>query len=297
VKGILRSSVVLLGALLGAFVFTGTASAASIGLVPDGDCISYASSEGTVFFCDRDLRSAGTGVIDPFLRVNRDGDNADGTDSTFSSGFNTDATHQDGVPATNDFDASQSNALDVDDILFGTPPGEVGQFAIFTVDINQKGSEGSLADILSLNQFELYNCGDNDYTTLSGCTLFFDLFNSGDWVNFDYRNHTGSGAGDIDIYIPAGVGFGSDFIALLDGWGCDPFTACDPSDAETGLFADNDGFQEWIRTGGPLAGSGAGSGGGAGGPGVPEPASLLLFGTGLGIAAATARRRNKKQTK
>jgi hypothetical protein len=302
---ILKAGSALLGALLGVFVFTGTASAGSIGLVPNEGCISYAG----VYFCDRDLRSAGTGVIDPFLQVQRDGSQADGTPDTYSSGFNTNADgypQPGGVAATNDMSDAHTNALLGSDIGFAIPPSPPGdgttQFAVFTVDINQQGAQGSLADILSLNHFELFDCGlTNNYTTLAGCTSIFNLFASGDWANFDYRNHTGSGAGDIDIFIPASLlsGLSTHYIALLDGWGCGAggYTcpATDPTNSATGLFADNDGFQEWLRTGGPLTG-GTGSGGGSGQPVVPEPASLLLLGSGLGAAALKARKRKKQQT-
>jgi hypothetical protein len=288
----LRAGVVLPGVLLGVFAFTGTASAGNIGLVPNGGCLTYDSSEGTVYFCDRDLRSAGTGVIDPFLRVGKDGDQQDGTPGTYSSGWNTDATKQAVNDPTNDFDFSWSSALDVSDIGFGTPPGGSGSYAIFTTDINQKKNDERY---LSLNQFELFNCTTNNYTSLGSCTSFFDLFATGDWITFDYSNHTGSGAGDIDIYLPSTIGFGTDYVALLDGWGCGvPGLTCNAlpgtPGAATALFSDNDGFQEWLRTGDAvetttteIVDTTTGN--------IPEPTLLTLLGVGLAAASRRFRRR------
>src|SRR5687768_2081436 len=143
---------VFLGVVLGVFAFSDTASAGSIGVVPDGGCLAYASSEGTVYFCDSDIRPTGTGYIDPFLRVNRDGMNGsdpDGTPSTYSSGWNTGNYAPDLVnlespeKGANDYDVSWSKALPAGEIGYETPPvtGVTGDFALFTVDINQEGAQ------------------------------------------------------------------------------------------------------------------------------------------------------------
>src|SRR5438477_7011862 len=82
--------------LLGSPVF-----ATSIGLVPDQGCLS---ADYGVFFCDNDLSSAGTGLIDPFLRTNGNGT------APVTSGWNTDATKQTWTQP-NDADTSQTNAI------------------------------------------------------------------------------------------------------------------------------------------------------------------------------------------
>src|SRR6185436_20376713 len=73
-----------------------TAHAELIGTVAANSCIVYYASTGQqVFFCSTDLAPTGTGIFQPFLRVNRDGTGgnpSDDTKSTYSSGFNTDAS-------------------------------------------------------------------------------------------------------------------------------------------------------------------------------------------------------------
>jgi hypothetical protein len=264
----------LMGAI--AIGFTSQASADSIGLVADDGCLI--SSTDTIF-CDADIRPTGTGVFDPFLRTFRDGDQKDGTPDTYSSGWNTDAHKQDwDDPAANDAGDAWTSALalaDISTVFIG-----LDEYYLFTVDINQEGKPGDPASLLDLVNFELFNCSTADYTDLSECAPAFDAFAADEWVSFDYRNHTGSGSGDIDVFVPTAL-LGP-YIALRDGWGTPP-----------GDNPDNDGYQEWAAHTGVTDVS----------DDIdfedvsddiditPEPATLVLFGSGLALAAARLRRR------
>jgi hypothetical protein len=282
----------LLGILAITFGVCGTASAASIGIVPDNGCLEY----GGVYFCDADIQPTGTGVFNPFLRTNPGG----GLNP--SSGWNTGANKPWAQP--NDADDSWTSALSASTL--GTSANPVtgnGSYAVFTVDINQEGQPGADDSKLSLLQFQLFNCTSATYTSLAspGCTSFLNVFGgqitydandrpiitgSTDWVDFDYKQtSSGSGAGDINVFVPFNLFAGTTNIALLDGWG---------TSGTVGSFVDNDGFQEWKAQLGTQTcpdGSTPGPGGNCDIIVTPEPASLLLFGlAGVGSAYRMRRR-------
>ena len=242
----------------------GIVSAAEVTVLNDS-CVTF----NTASLCDADIRPTGTGIFNPFLKTNPGG----GLDP--SSGWNTDANKQTWTQP-NDGDDPWTSAL------LASSLGSTGGFVIFTVDIDQQGQPGDPSSLLSLSHFELYSCPTATYTSLSGCTSFFNLFGgtvtydasdrpvitTANWANFDYRLHTGSGSGDIDILIPVGVFPTTGFVALLDGWGT------------PGTYADNDGPQEWRVTLGTQTcpdGTTPGENGECDVI-VPEPATLLLFG-------------------
>lgn len=253
-----------------------TASAATLGLVPDNGCIYYA----TVKICDADIQPTGTGIFDPFLRTNPGGNQSP------SSGWNTDANIN---SAVNDADDAWTSAL-AKSGLTTTTDG----YVVFTVDINQQGTPNDNDSLLSLAHFQLFSCTTATYTGLTaadGCISFFNLFGGSltdtaterpvitttQWVDFDYRFHTGSGSGDISIFIPVGMfaGATNPYIALLDGWG------------QPGAYADNDGFQEWRALSGlrecPVGENCDVI--------TAEPAAILLFGLAAFGSAYRMRRR------
>lgn len=256
-----------------------TATAATIGLVPDNGCISYLG----VYFCDADIRSTGTGTFDPFLRTNPGNQDP-------SSGWNTDAKKQDWLQ-NNDADDAWTSALLSSDLAVTGLNGD--PYVLFTVDINQQGKPEDASSLLSLSHFQLFSCPTATNASTTECISFFNLFggtvtydtdgrpiiSDSTWVDFNYRNHTGSGDGDIKIYIPLSVFSGhSGAISLLDGWGT------------PGGYQDNDGFQEWAALTG---GSECPVGSPECSVSAPEPASLALFGLAAFASARGVRRRRR----
>jgi len=284
----MRKFNILLGALLLVAASSATASAASIGLVGDNSCLPAYNG---VIFCDADFNpSTGTGTFQPFLRTNPGG-NLDP-----SSGWNTAAGKNDWTQP-NDADDSWTSALALSTLSIVTISGT--QYYLFDIDINQQGQVGDDSSLLSLSHLQFYTCTTDSYTDLtaaSGCAPKFNVFggtitytadakprpivSDTTWVDFNYRLHSGSGSGDIRVFVPVTALAGSQYIALLDGWGT------------PGAYTDNDGFQEWRAVLCP-AGQTCDGGGGGGGINAPEPTSLLLFGTALSAFAVRLRSRRK----
>lgn len=297
------------GVALLAFVLAATvlgvsrAQANSIGVVPDGGCIAYTNPDGqSALFCDADIQSTGTGSFDPFLRTftSREG----------SSGWNT-GSGRGSWEGGNDAGDSWTSALALASIgsvvLEGSEYGlSDGTYRTFALDVN-----GSASDpYVTLTQFELYDCGTADYASLGSCSSFLDLFADGTSITFDARNHSGSGSGDIVVYV-LDSGFDGPYIALQDGWNA----------------SYRGGFQEWAALpclpGAPCAAGAEGqpgggatggppmpldsrlpqgpslqspeSGGGTGGEGareVPEPGAVLMLAS---VVAVALRRRIRQR--
>ena len=275
----MRKLAVTVGAIAIVGTFAESGSAASIGLVPDGGCLVFNGAR----ICDADLKPTGTGIFDPFLRTNPGGNLSP------SSGFNTDANID---SALNDADDSWTSALAKSGLQV-TPDG----YVVFSVDINQIGEPDSDESKLSLAHFQLFSCTTATYTALTaaqGCSSFYNLFGgtltrdagerpdiaTSTWVDIDYRIHSsGSGKGDINVFVPVSVFTGtSSYIALLDGWG------------QPGTYVDNDGFQEWRALSGI---SECPVGEECDDITVPEPALMLLFGM---AALGSARRLRRHST-
>lgn len=195
----------------------------------------------------------GTGVIQPFVRIQANG---------FEQGYNTDA---DPVP----FDGKPglwTHSL----LLSAVPVVNVGgtDYLQFLLDINQVNSQDN--HYLTMNAFQIYlgATGAQNTTTVSELgTLIYDM-GAGNKVELDYDLNPGSGAGDMYAYIPTSLIFGDNpFLYLYSAFG-------------TPNFASNDGFEEWAVVGEPT-------------PPIPEPGTIMLLGIGfLSLAIYGKRRRN-----
>jgi len=212
-------------------------------------------------------QSTGTGVINPFARIQANGS---------ESGYNTDGTPQ--------FDTkvgTWTHSLNVSDV----PIVNIGgvDYRQFLLDINQ--NKGSNGEFLSLNSLEIYLGTTTNFIGTTGFgtgtagagTLVYSLDATMDnTIELNFLLNPGSGAGDMFAYIAE-----SSFQAA--------FTGSNPYVYLYSSFGDpnnsNDGFEEWAVVG---------TGGGPPVPpaAAPEPSTIALALSGLiPLAVAGYRRR------
>lgn len=197
-------------------VFAVSAHATVVDLTSAG---SSGSANGALYIQVPD-QSTGTGVIDPFLRIQ-----ANGTEQ----GYNTDA----GTPFDTKAGIWTHNLL-MSDLVTETIGG-VSYFE-FLLDVNQTSAN----PLLSLNNIQIFTSASapgtsTDLTTLGTLRFNNDVGADGDTtVELNYGLNPGSGAGDMYLYVPTSFFAGAsanDYVIFYSAFG-------------TGNGS-NDGFEEW----------------------------------------------------
>lgn len=196
-----------------------TASAASLDLTSGGS--------GTINgarFITTDQQPTGSGVIQPFVRLQDPNSPAEG--------YNANAR-----PVMDDVNTSPSFTHDL--LLSAVPVVQLSGISYyeFLLDINQTNAN----PLLSLDKLQIYTRSTaltqaDDLTDLTGSsTLRYDLdFGADNEVLLNYSLNSGSGSGDLLAYIPYILfGSSSQFVYLYSMFG-----------SKDG-YTENDGFEEW----------------------------------------------------
>jgi len=255
----LAAAAVAVTALGGSKVQAETVLNLTDGPFPDGGTINGAIYTTNV------QRPTGSGVIDSFVRIQ--------TNNPVEKGYNTD-----GRPLQFDENnsATFTHSLDKND-LQSTNIGGVDYYQ-FLLDINQNNS-GPTDHLLNLNEVEIY-LGDAPnllgFTPGSGfgihSTSVYDIDAVSDnGVLLDYNLNSGSGSGDMYLFVKTSLFAGANkWVYLYSSFGVP--------------MENNDGYEEWAARIGPNTP-----------PAVPLPASVWGGLTLLGLLGA-AKIRSRRQS-
>jgi hypothetical protein len=227
---------------------------------------SPATNQGAIF-SQTSLQPTGTGVFDPFVRIQQNGTEA---------GYNTDARP---VEFQTKDQNQWTHSLTLNSLSTVSMNGT--QYYQFTLDINEQGNKSGA--LISMDDFRVYLGNSGSLTGFndgfgSNSVKVYDMDAVNDTtVDLNAKlNPPGSGVADLNVYIPvsAFAGFGSQFqyVYLYSSFG--------------NPHASDAGFEEWASLNGKNGSSPPPP------SGVPAPPGLLLglLGIGAGLVGYARRK-------
>jgi hypothetical protein len=272
-------------ALLGAS--TANAAFPPIDLSAAGATVT-STVDGTIWTNTNLIQSAGTGVIDPFLRWQK---------NDTEMGMNTDAKS----PPYDTKAGIWTHSLTYGQLGIVNKGGI--DYYVFTLDINE--SAGGVDPFLTLDQVRIYStdasaggalADEGAVQAASGSTLHYSLDATQDqtiYMNYSVSN-TGSGESDVDFYIPTSFFAGAtsdDFLYMVVNAGMAGSTdGLDSSDGFEEVYAFLGTSSSSSSTSSTTSSTTSSSTSSTTTSTVPEPGTIALFGMGL-IGLAAARRK------
>src|SRR5207253_7552370 len=225
-KSIRVSSITALLIAAAALIPATGARATVVDLI-NGDSGTITNSYGTAIFDFTQPQPTGTGIIQPFLRVQND---------PSEQGYNTSG----GTPF-DDKAGPWTHDLTFADLMTTAVTINGANYFKLLLDINEPGGAKST---ITLDQLQFYtsSTGSLTTTTLSSLGTLRYSFSAGDQVNMDAARNHGSGSGDMFAYIPVSAFAGTastDFVYMY----------CHFGNAD---FQTSGGFEAWALVVNPI---------------------------------------------
>src|SRR5437870_8182599 len=210
----------------GALLFATGARATVVDLI-NGESGTITNSYGTAIFDFTQPQPTGTGIIQPFLRVQND---------PSEQGYNTSG----GTPF-DDKAGPWTHDLTFADLMTTAVTINGANYFKLLLDINEPG--GGKSNI-SLDQLQFYTSASGSATTtnISSLGTLRYSFTAGDQVLLDASRNYGSGSGDMFAYIPVSAFAGTaatDFVYMYVAFG-------------NADFQSQGGFEEWTLVVNPI---------------------------------------------
>ncbi len=219
--------------------------------------VSDPSNNNGAIFKQWDGQPTGTGVFQPFVRLQNKG---------VEEGYN----HDRDIP---EFD--EKKGIWTHSLLLGEVPivtiGDVS-YREFALDINE--SKSWAGRLLSLDELKIYleDSGNLYSDDFSSPVYDLDAGDGDNWIKLDYSLNSGSGSGDMLAYIPNNNSWSNtDYLYLYSKFGMNLY-------ADDGDTTSDAGFEEWKVDPSPVVI-------------IPAPGAVLLGGIGVGIVGGLHRRR------